>query len=224
MFLSTVLTNIEVWYGVRKQEIKELESLDRHLLCQIFSLPKSTPSEALYLESGCMNIGTIVKMRRVNYLHYLLKSDKNSMLSKFFNAQYRFPVKDDWSEQVKQDLQDFRIPENFEKIQSKSKDSFSRLVKKRGKEFAFKEFIQKKTAHSKLDNLYYHELNIQSYLRCQDITVTQAKILLKFRTRMARYGTNFRGTSNEADLCELCQTHRDAQEEIYICEFNKKHI
>ena len=109
-------------------------------------------------------------------------------------------------------------------IQLKSKDSFSRLVKKQGKEFAFKEFIQKKTANSKLDNLYYHELKIQSYLRCQDITVTRAKILLKFRTRMARYGTNFRGTSNEADLCELCQTHRDAQEEIYICEFNKKHI
>ena len=41
---------------------------------------------------------------------------------------------------------------------------------------------------------------------------------------MARYGTYFRGTSNDADLCELCQTHRDAQEEIYICEFNKKHI
>jgi hypothetical protein len=40
MFLSTVLTNIEVWYGVRKQEIEELESLDRDLLCQIFSLPK----------------------------------------------------------------------------------------------------------------------------------------------------------------------------------------
>jgi hypothetical protein len=86
---------------VRKQEIEELESLDRELLCQIFSLPKSIPSEALYLESGCLNIGTIVKMRRVNYLHYLLKSDKNSMLSKFFYAQYRFPVKDDWSEQLK---------------------------------------------------------------------------------------------------------------------------
>ena len=146
------------------------------------------------------------------------------MLRKFFDAQYSFPIKDDWSEQVKQDLIDLRIPENFKMIQSKSKDSFGRLVKKRGKEFAFQEFIQKKAAHTKLDNLYYRELSLQSYLRCQNITVTQAKILLKFRTRMARYGNNYRGTSSDTDLCELCQTHRDAQDEIYICEFNKKHV
>ena len=133
IFLNSVLTNTEVWYGLRKQEVDDLESLDRDLLCQILSLPQSTPSEALYLESGCLNIGTIVKMRRVNYLHYLLKFDNNSMLSKFFHAQYTFPVRGDWSEQVKEDLKDLDIQENFEWIKSKSKDSFCRLVKKKGR-------------------------------------------------------------------------------------------
>ena len=41
---------------------------------------------------------------------------------------------------------------------------------------------------------------------------------------MARYASNYRGTSNGDDLCELCQTHRDAQDEIYMCAFNKKNI
>ena len=83
------------------QEVDDLESLDRDLICQILSLPQSTPSEALYLESCCLNIGTLVKMRRVNYLHYLLKCDNNSMLSTFFHAQYAIPVRGDLSEQVK---------------------------------------------------------------------------------------------------------------------------
>ena len=61
IFLNSVLTNIEVWYGLTNSEIEELESLDRVLLTRILSLPKSTPSEALFLETGCLNIGTIVK-------------------------------------------------------------------------------------------------------------------------------------------------------------------
>ena len=77
MFLSTVLTNIEVWYGLSKSEIEELEILDRVLLRHILGLPSSTPTEFLYLETGCLNIGTILKMRRVNFLHYLLQNVKS---------------------------------------------------------------------------------------------------------------------------------------------------
>ena len=36
------------------------------------------------------------------------------MLFKFFEAQYKYPCKDDWTLQVNQDLKDFGIPENFE--------------------------------------------------------------------------------------------------------------
>ena len=133
------------------------------------------------------------------------------MLSKFFHAQYTFPVKGDWSEQVKLDLKDFEIQENFEWIKSKSKDSFCRLVKKQGKEFALNKFNEKKRAHSKLDNLFYPELKLQVCLKGKDITVNQAKILLKFRTRMAKYSNNYGGT-NDAKQCELCQTHSDRQE------------
>ena len=75
------------------------------------------------------------------------------MLSKFFHAQFRFPAKDDWSEQVRLDLKDLNIPENLEWIRSKSKDSFRRLVKKRAKDYALNGFKILKSGHSKLENL-----------------------------------------------------------------------
>ena len=59
LFLSAVLTNSEVRYRVTQSEIEELETLDRSLLKRIFSCPSSTPTSALYLESGCIRIGTI---------------------------------------------------------------------------------------------------------------------------------------------------------------------
>ena len=73
MFLNGILTNSEIWYHLKKTEIEELEEVDRCLLRKIFGTPISCPKEALYLESGVFSIGMLVKMRRVNYLHYLLR-------------------------------------------------------------------------------------------------------------------------------------------------------
>ena len=217
MFLNSVLTNIEVWYGLKKCKIEELESLDRSLLCQIMNLPCTTPTDFLFLETGCLGIGTIVKIRRVIYLQYLLKSDESSMLAKFFQAQSKYPVKGDWTEQVKIDLEDFGIQENLDWIKSKSVNSFKRLVKKKAKQYALSEFLRKKSIHSKLDNIEYTELKMQKYLSSGLVSASQGKILLKFRSRMANYDNNF-GSSESS--CKLCQNHPDSQEYIYKCEFN----
>ena len=68
IFLSSVLTNSEVWYRVTKSEIEDLEMVDRSLLKKILSVPNSTPTDALYLETGCIRIGTILKARRAIYI------------------------------------------------------------------------------------------------------------------------------------------------------------
>ena len=223
MFLSTVMTNMEVWYGVSKAEVEELEMLDRILLRNILRLPRSTPTEFLYLETGCLNIGTILKMRRINYLQYLLKSDEEKMLSQFFKTQLSFPVKDDWTEQVKMDLEDFQIGNNLDWIKSKSKNSFKRLVKKRAKEYALKLFNVQKSSHSKLDNLYYDELKMQNHLVSKDISVNQVQILMKYRSRMADYHKNYQG-KEILKRCILCPNHFDNQEDIFTCDYNKEKL
>ena len=84
IFLSAILTNAEVWYRLTESEIAELEMLDKTLLKRIFSVPNTTPSAALYLETGCMRIRTIIKARRVNFLQYLTKLSEEEMLPKLF--------------------------------------------------------------------------------------------------------------------------------------------
>ena len=44
MFLNAILTNSEVWYGLTKSEIEQLESIDKMLLRRIFGVPNSTPT------------------------------------------------------------------------------------------------------------------------------------------------------------------------------------
>ena len=80
MFLNGILTNVETWYGLTKSEVEELELVDRLLLRRILSVPVSTCTEALYLETGCFDISSIIKGRRVKYLHCMVNSDKKGML------------------------------------------------------------------------------------------------------------------------------------------------
>ena len=143
MFINCILTNSKVWYGLKENDLKELEKIDRTLLRKALRCPISTPIEAYYLELGIMPINCVVKKRRINYLHYLLKikTDKRSMLHKFFEAMYENPSKDDWIELVLKDLSDFGIEDDLQAIESNSKFTFKETVKMKAKEFALDKLI-----------------------------------------------------------------------------------
>ena len=130
--INGMLTNADVWYGVKQSEIDELEEVDKLLLRRVLGAPESTCIESLYLELGLIPISIIIKARRVKYLHYLVQLNENEMLSKVFNTQWKFPTKDDWTTQVQKDL---NINMSIEEMTKKSPDSFKSYVKVNAKEY-----------------------------------------------------------------------------------------
>ena len=95
LLLSSVLTNSEAWYNVRKEDIDKLEQLDEMLLRKIMECPSTTPKEMLYLELGCTPIRYILMSRRLNFLNYILREDKDSLIYKVLQAQLRKPTSND---------------------------------------------------------------------------------------------------------------------------------
>ena len=67
--LNGILPNADVWYSLQKNEIAELEEVDRMLLRRILGAPDSTCVESLYLELGVIPIHIILKRCRIKYLH-----------------------------------------------------------------------------------------------------------------------------------------------------------
>ena len=214
MFLNGILTNAEIWYNLKKSELEEFEELDRCLLRKIFNTQISCPKEALNLESGTISIGTLIKSRRINYLHYLVKEDLNSMLSQFFHVQLNSEVKNDWTTQVKRDLDDFDIPFDLEFIKSKSEYSFKKLVKVKSQEYELYKCNSMKG--SKMESTFHARLEMQSYLKLKDISPEDAKLVFAYRTRMAKFSENFRGPHGPK-MCGLCQTHLDNQQMAFNC-------
>ena len=101
------------------------------------------------------------------------------MLYKFVEAQFKYPNKNDWTLQVKQDLEYFGIPGTLDFLRSKSINSFKRLVKIKTKEHALNYLSELKSTCTKLDNLMYSDLSLQKYLKSDNIPVYEAKNLFR---------------------------------------------
>ena len=146
MLINGLLFNSEIWYGLSKTDTSELEAIDKLLVRKLLQAHSKTPIESLYLELGILPLKYIIKCRRIMYLHYILTRDKNELLSKFFKAQCERPVKNDWSETVKNDLKDIGVNLTFEEIKDFKQEEFADLVKKEIKNMAFADLIiEKKT-------------------------------------------------------------------------------
>jgi hypothetical protein len=216
LFLNSILTNADIWVGLTNEEIKQFEDLDLILMRKFLKTPFSVPAEAVYLELGCLNIGTMIKARRCNYLHYLVKQSETSMLKNFFMAQWKYPTMNDWTEQVKKDLIDFDLPIELDLIKARSTYSFNAEVKRKSIEYAFFSYLAKKEIHSKLDNLFYRELSLQNYFYDDDISCSEAQVIFSFRTRMSNFSENYPGKDG-IKVCPLCQNHQDLQKFSFQC-------
>ena len=163
-----------------------------------------------------MSIGTIVKARRVNYLQYLVKLPKDEMLSKFFHCQWLDGKAHDWTEQVKNDLEDFNLPVDLDIIQKKSVLSWKNLVKSEAKKFELARLLKLKESksESKMKNLKYGKLEAQKYLTMLDVNL--AKTVFRFRVRMAQFSGNYKG-QGPPEFCPLCGLHKDLQELCFYC-------
>ena len=83
-------------------------------------------------------------------------------------------------------------------------------------EFELKRLLHMKSTHSKMSSLEYNKLELQEYLKLETCNAAQAKVMFKFRCRMANFSENFRGPQGPKP-CILCGVHLDNQETSFEC-------
>ena len=145
------------------------------------------------------------------------------MLSQFFWTQFNRPVKGDWTETVKENLKELGITEDLRVIRQKTKETFKKHVKQMARKAVLEELLNKKSKHSKLNNLEYTELTTQKYFKSTGISKEQSRLIFKFRTRMALFGQNYRGGLDVVS-CPVCGAHPDNQSLLLECPVIKRHF
>ena len=138
------------------------------------------------------------------------------MLYKIFIAQWRNPLRNDWTNLVKDELKDFGLDIDLNSVTSMSKYKFKKIIKSKSREVAFEKLLERKEKHSKMGHLAYGELCMQNYLKSKNISVGQAQLLFKSRTRMTFYWENYKHGKME-QKCPLCKDQIDTQTHSFNC-------
>ena len=204
LLLNSYLINSESWYNLSNTDIQQLESVDNIIHRRILE----TPISIMHLELGTLPIKYVIKCRRLLFLQYILKEEKDSLLFKFFEAQFKFPQKGDWVLQAKEDLNEVRLNMTFDQISKMSDDSFQCKVKKAINQLAFNWLISEKNkprnnSTPKGSKLVYDQLKMQDYFLPSTMNNKQCNLLFSLRSNMVPVKTNFR--HSYADLtCPVC--------------------
>ena len=194
----------------------QIEGIDRMFLRRIFQVPNSVPTSFLYLETGCIPLKYVMKMKRVMFLHHILTREENALIKRFFWAQVQQPVKGDWCLVVRQDLESIGLAElSFEKIQRMEKETLRSLLKNKVRETALNNLRAEKKKRSKLSGLKYSSLECQPYLSPQsNLTNKMKRVLFRWRSHTINVLQNI---GKRDALCPLCETAADTQYHLLTC-------
>ena len=216
MLLSVLLFNSETWLRLNKADLNRLEGVDRMFLRRVFQVPTSTPTAALYLETGCLPINVLMKVKRIMFLHHILTRQDDALIKKVFCAQASQPVKGDWVLVVKEDMEYIGLGHlTFENIAGLSKGTLRTMVKAKARDTAWRELMAQKEKSSKLAPLKYASFSMQPYLTAECNLSNRAKrALFRWRSHTISVQQNW-GMKNAK--CPLCESADDTQYHLLTC-------
>ena len=220
MLLSSILLNSESWYNLSDNEIQQLETVDNMLHQRILECPRSTKTSIMHLELGTLPIRYLVKSRRLLFLQYLLKQEKDSLMYKFFEAQSQWPQKGDWISMVKKDVNEIELNLTFDEISVMSDYSYNTKVKNAIRKTAFNWLITEKNkpssngGTSKGSELSYTKLKLQDYFLPNSMTIKQCNLLFSLRAQMFPVRCNYRHSYTDLS-CPICQDQSQPDNQLH---------
>ena len=222
--ISSILSSSEVWYGVTKAEIEQLEQVDEMWIRDLMNCSRSVPKDLLYLELGILPIRYIVQTRRLLYLHHILCQESQSLLYRFFIAQLENPTQRDWVSQVLEDLEYINVDLEIEAIKSLKRDKFKEIIKEAVKLKAFSDLKQRKKGrnleNSKGKQIVYEELIMAEYLISteEDISIEERKWIFKCRVEDIDIKGNQRWKYTDISCSSCMKKIDETQIHLLNCE------
>ena len=74
-----MLRNSEVWHSVTKSQTDQLDVIDRIRLRYTLDEHSKSPIEWICLDTGKINLTSLIKIRRLMYLRHVLSTDESEL-------------------------------------------------------------------------------------------------------------------------------------------------
>ena len=106
MFIGSLLNNSESWINITKQDLDKIEKPDTMIQRNILG-SSGYPSKAfMYMELGfLLSLKLVIMEKRLNFLQYILKESRSSMIKQVYETMKADHTKDDFFDLVKKDME-----------------------------------------------------------------------------------------------------------------------
>ena len=119
----------------------------------------------------------MIRERRLNFVHYILSQEENSLIVKVFEKQLKNCTAKDWVKTVIDDLEKVGLNVTFDEIKTTSKAKWWSMVKKSITEHSFKYLENIKQSHSKVKELEYEKLKTPTYFLPNKLNISKEDIV-----------------------------------------------
>ena len=155
LLVGGMLTNSESWINMTTKNIDELEKPDGILQRKVLSTTGNPSKSFMMLELGLIPIRYVLMQKLLQILHYLIKQDKESMLSKAFRVLQADSRKGDFVDLSSRDKTELDIVLTDEEIEAMSKRQWKRLIKQKTKLAAFRYIYEKNQSKEKNRDIHF---------------------------------------------------------------------
>ena len=115
-FINSCFFNSEVWCGFNDKDLSDLEVIDHKILKLATGGQAKIPTEMLYLECAQIPIKNVLSVRRLSYLHNILRREDNELIKQIYFAMKENPLKEDWIHLIEKDKSELDINLSDEQI------------------------------------------------------------------------------------------------------------
>ena len=213
-YMESLLHGLHAWH-ISTKEVKEIEKIQSKYLKMLLELPSSTPTAALYLETGIWPV-----TERIEYLTSMLyqnMSKRNEIAPLVIQHQQISPTKNSIPERMKQIVK--CTTKRLEDIKGMHKSDWKKVIKRGLRKKINKRLKQETKGKTKSRFVTGSSFRRKEYLNKEDGHL--AKEILRIRLNMFPTSSNFK-TGNENLLCPHCESNKDTTEHIVHCYTNVK--
>ena len=162
---GSILYGTEVMFNLREQEKRTIERIEEEQMRQFFQNEKGCPIHIMYLDGGLVPARYIIMGNMVNFLHYILQQDNESLLLNMLKAQIDHPTKNDWNSEIKSILAQISLDLTYEELKVVKKTTFKKMVRNKIENLAFCDLTEKLKPGTKgSEILYGGKLEMADYL------------------------------------------------------------
>ena len=208
--VKALIYGVHAW-TISEEEVEAIGQIQSKYLKLIMELPQSTPTAALYNDTGIWPVKEHIQYLTA-MLYYGMMKKENRVATRILKMQERKIVKDSVTERLSKMLTS--IGKSIEDAKKEEKSVWKRTIKK-----SLSREIEKRLANEMKDKtksrlIYGDKFKRKRYLKEESGTV--ALDILKIRTNMIELKANYRSRHEEV-LCHKCKKSEDKVEHVIKC-------